>query len=303
MIASILAFEFSRRVQRISTYVYFLVFFGLGFLFVLMSGGAFPDATVDWGTGGKVLVTSPFALNLIIMFVSFFGVIVVAALAGQATYQDIDSNSTSFFYTAPITKLDYLAGRFLGALAVQVVIFTSVGLGAWLGTRMPWLDPTRVGPQSAYAYLQPYFTMVIPNLIVVSAIFFSLAALGKKMLPVYAGSVVLLIGYFVADQLSADLTSSTLAAMIDPFGGNAVSRLTQYWTPFQRNTQIVPLAGMLLWNRILWLAIGAAILGFTYVRFSFTYAAGKASRRLQPESAHEPQVVTAWEIPCVNWFR
>src|SRR5580658_5023584 len=180
MVASILAFELSRRLRRISTYVYFLVLLGLGFLFVLMSGGAFSSATVDFGTGGKVLVTSPFALNLIIMFVSFFGVIVVAALAGQATYQDIDSNSTAFFYTAPITKFDYLAGRFLGALAVQVVIFTSVGLGAWLGTKMPWLDPARVGPQSAYAYLQPYFTMVIPNPIFISAMFFSLAALGRK---------------------------------------------------------------------------------------------------------------------------
>ncbi len=300
MVLSILAFEFNRRLRRISTYVYFLVFFALGFLFVLMSGGAFAGATVDYGTGGKVLVTSPFALNLIIMFVSFFGVIVVAALAGQATYQDVDNNCTAFFYTAPITKFDYLAGRFLGALAVQVLIFTSVGLGAWLGTKMPWLDQARVGPQSAYAYLQPYFTMVIPNLIFVSALFFSLAALGRKMLPVYAGSVLLLIAYFVADQLSANLTMTTLAAMIDPFGGNAVARLTQYWTPFQRNTQIVPLAGVLLWNRILWLTIGAMILGITYLRFSFTYTAGRAGRRQVPDLDHEIPVVTAQALPLTH---
>jgi ABC-2 type transport system permease protein len=236
MITSILTFEFARRLSRISTYVYFVVFFGLGFLFVLMSGGAFAQASVDFGTGGKVLVTSPFALNLIIMFVSFFGVVVVAAISGQATYQDLDSNSTAFFYTAPITKFDYLSGRFLGSLAIQVVIFASVGLGAWAGTRMPWLDTARVGPQTFYSYFQPYLTMVIPNLVFISAIFFSLAALGKKMLPVYAGSVILLIGYFIASQLSSDLTMSTLGAMVDPFGGNAITRITQYWTPFQRNT-------------------------------------------------------------------
>src|SRR5579864_2495038 len=300
MILSILAFEFTRRMRRISTYVYFFVFFGLGLLFVLMSGGEFSDATVDFGTGGKVLVTSPFALNLIITFVSFFGVIVVAALAGQATYQDLDSNSTAFFYTAPITKFDYLAGRYLGSLAVQIVIFMSVGLGVWLGTRMPGLDPARVGPQNIYAYFQPYLTMVIPNLIFISAIFFSLAALGKKMLPVYAGGVLMLIGYFVADQLSADLTTTTLAAMVDPFGGNAVSRLTMYWTPFQRNTQTVPFTGVLLWNRILWLGIGVVILGFTYVRFSFTYSAGKSAKRILREPAQEPFVVTAQELPKVH---
>src|SRR5215467_16207646 len=126
MILSIAAFEFRRRLRLVSTYIYFCVFFALAFLFVLMSGGAFPTATVDFGTGGKILVTSPFALNLIITYVSFFGIITIAAIAGQATFQDVDSNSTAFFYTAPITKFDYLAGRFLGALAIQVVIFSSV---------------------------------------------------------------------------------------------------------------------------------------------------------------------------------
>lgn len=299
MVASILVFELSRRLRRISTYVYFLVFLGLGFLFVLMSGGAFASATVDFGTGGKVLVTSPFALNVIIMYVSFFGVIVTAALAGQATYQDVDSNSTAFFYTAPITKFDYLAGRFLGALAVQLVIFISVGLGAWAGTRVPWLDPARVGPQSFSAYLQPYFTLVIPNLILTTAIFFALASLGRKMLPVYAGSVVMLIGYFVANQFSSDLTASKFAAMADPFGGNAVLHLTQYWTPFQRNTQLIPFTEVLVWNRLLWLAIGAAILGATYLRFSFSYAAGKAGRRLLPEAVTELTVMVQ-ALPLVH---
>src|SRR4029077_4272698 len=116
-------------------------------------------------------------LNAIVMYVSFFGVIVTAALAGQATYQDVESNSTALFYTAPITTFQYLAGRFLGALAVQLVIFASVGLGAWAGSRMPWLDPARVGPQNLLSYLQPYLTLVIPNLIVTSTIFFALAAL------------------------------------------------------------------------------------------------------------------------------
>src|ERR1019366_729390 len=297
MVARIAAFEFSQRLHRISTYVYFLVFFGLAMLFVLMSGGAFSDASVDFGTGGRVLVNSPFALNVIIAFVTFFGVVVSAAIAGQATYQDVDTNTTAFLYTAPITRFDYLGGRFLGALAVQLMIFSSVGLGAWVGTRMPWIDPTRVGPQSALAYIQPYFTLVIPNLILTSAIFFALAALGREMLPVYAGSVLLLIGYFVATQLSNDLTTTTLAAMVDPFGGNAVTHITQYWTPFQRNTQLVPFSGVLVWNRLLWLAIGAAVLGITYVRFSFSYAANKAKRQQQPDPATTPFTVATQAPP------
>lgn len=311
MVTRILAYEFLWRLRRISTYVYFLVFFGLGFLFVLMSGGAFSHASVDFGTGGRVLVNSPFALNLIIMVISFFGTVVSATLAGQATFQDVDNNATAFFYTAPITKFDYLGGRFLGSLAVQFVIFSSVGLGAWFATRAPWLDPVRVGPQNALAYLQPYFTLVIPNLILTSAIFFALAALGRRMLPVYAGSVLLLIGYFVATQLENDPTSSTLVALIDPFGANAIFHITQYWTPFQRNTQLIPFSGVLAWNRLLWLAIGGAVLCFTYARFSFSYALGKAKRKLPADPAtqasllagYRPLPLTHSTFSRTDWFR
>ena len=132
-IVAIFAFELQQRLRRLSTYVYFVVFFALGILFALMSGGAFAEASVDFGTGGKVLVNSPYALNSIITYICFFGIVITAAIAGQATYQDIDSNSAVFFYTAPITKLDYLGGRFLAAFVVQIFIFSSVGVGAWLG--------------------------------------------------------------------------------------------------------------------------------------------------------------------------
>src|SRR5215469_7245959 len=129
MVLTIAGFEFRQRLRRISTYVYFIVFCGLGYLFTLMSGGAVPGASVNFGTGGKVAVNSPYALDVIIAYVTFFGVVVTAAIAGQATYQDVDNHAADFFFTSPITKFDYLGGRFLGALAIQIVIFASVGLG------------------------------------------------------------------------------------------------------------------------------------------------------------------------------
>jgi ABC-2 type transport system permease protein len=298
MVLTIAGFEFRQRLRRISTYVYFVVFAGLGYLFTLMSGGAIGGTSVDWGTGGKVMVNSPYALSNIIAYMTFFGVVVTAAIGGQATYQDVDSRSTDFFFTAPISKFSYLGGRFLGALAIQFVIFASVGLGAWIGTLMPWLDPTRLEAQRFAAYLQPYFAMVLPNLIFLTAIFFGLAALGKKMLPVYAGSVILLIGYFVAQQLSGPGTPSVWGSLSDPFGFDAMDRVTRYWTPFQRNAQLVPFAGMLLWNRVFWLGIGAAVLAITYAKFGFTYAARSGKPRKAAESSDEEIVlVPAQALP------
>jgi len=301
MVGTILRFEVSQRLRRISTYVYFVVFFALGFLFVLTTGGAIPNASVDFGTGGKVLVNSPYALNVIITFCTFFGLVVTAALAGQGTYQDVDSNCTAFFYTAPITKFDYLVGRFLGALAVQVVIFSSVGLGVWVGAHTPWLDRARLGPERIFAYLQPYLFLVLPNLVLTTAIFFAIAALTKKMLPVYVGSVLLLIGYFTASQLATSATIRTASALADPFGGNAIDRLTQYWTPFQRNTRLIPFTGILLANRALWIGIAVAIFAFTYSRFSFSHSTpgGKRRRHLAPQDSEAAVPVLA-ALPAVH---
>ena len=291
MVLNILRFEFRQRLGRLSTYVYFLVFAGLGCLFAAIAGGAIPGASVDFGTGGKVLVNSPFALNAIISYVTFFGIIVTAAIAGQATYQDVHANSTAFFYTAPITKFDYLMGRYLGALAIQLVIFASVGLGAWIATHLPTIDATRVGPQNIAAYFQPYFLLVIPNLIFITAIFFGLGALGRKMLPVYAASVIMLIGYFVASQLSADLTVNVPAALADPLGANAIQRITQYWTTFERNTKLIPLTGILLLNRVLWLGLGAVVLTITFAKFKFSYP--EQGQKKQKQVVTEDDVIAA----------
>ncbi len=298
MLTNIFLFELDQRLHRLSTYIYFLVFFALGCLFTLISGGAIGGSSVEFGTGGKVLINSPYALNVIITYISFFGIIITAAIAGQATYQDIDNNSAVFFYTAPITKLDYLGGRFLAAFVLQIFIFSSVGLGAWIGTLLPWLDKTRLGPQIVGGYFQPYFITVLPNLLFITAIFFALAALTRKMLPVYVAGVLVLIGYFTVSQLSTNLNISVTSALADPLGGNAIDRITRYWAPFQRNTQLIPLQGILLANRALWLGVGAMFLLLTYVNFGFAYPAERSRRRQTSEEA-EP-VAVAESLPIAH---
>jgi hypothetical protein len=296
---AILLFELRQRLRRISTYVYFLVLFGFGLFFVMISGGAFSSASVDFGTGGKVLLNSPFALIAIVGYTSFFGVIITAALAGQATYQDIDNNCGAFFYTAPITKMDYLGGRFLGALAVQLLIFPGLPLGAWVGMHLPVIDQARLGPDRFIAYVQPLLLLVIPNLLITTAIFFAVATFTRKMLPVYVSSVILLVGYLVASQVAGNVSANVWASLADPFGGNAYDRVTQYWTPFERNTRLVALSGILLVNRLLWLAVGAAIFAFTYVRFSRSTVINAGRPRRQVEGIPEAVPAATLSAPDV----
>jgi hypothetical protein len=276
---AIASFEFRSRLKLVSTWVYFLVFFAVSLLWIAAAGGLFKDANISFGSG-KVAVNSPFALAQTIAVLGLFGVTVMAAIMGRAVQQDVEYRTQGFFFTAPIGKLEYLGGRFAGAFAVLAVVFASLGLGAFVATLLPGMDAERLGPNRWAAYLWPYATVLLPNALLIGAVFFSLAAATRKMLPVYVGSVLALIGWLISVQLVRDVDNRTLAALIDPFASRAVSTVTEYWTIAERNKRLVPLEGVLLWNRLLWLGIAAAISGVCLWRFSFADAASApASKR------------------------
>ena len=58
---SVLRWEVVYYLRRISTWVYFGIYAAIGFLFMLLSGGAFKEASAVFGGGGKVLANAPFA--------------------------------------------------------------------------------------------------------------------------------------------------------------------------------------------------------------------------------------------------
>jgi ABC-type transport system involved in multi-copper enzyme maturation permease subunit len=264
---AIARFEAKQRFKMLSTWVYFALFFALAMLWMAAAGGVFKEATVSFG--GRVLINAPRSIALTSAFLGCLGVIVIAALMGRSVQHDFEHGMHHFFFCAPIRKRDYVLGRFLGAFATLAIVFSSILLGAWLGSMLPGLDPERVGPTRAAAYLLPYLFTLLPNLFIFGAIFFVLAALTRRMLPVYIGSVVMTIGYIVAPSLARDLDYKTLAALIDPFGTTALIRLTEYWTIAERNSRLVPFEGVYLVNRLAWSGFALVVLLLGYWRFQF----------------------------------
>ncbi|HZX27378.1 MAG TPA: M1 family aminopeptidase [Telluria sp.] len=265
---AIARFEARQRLRLLSTWVYFAMFLALAMLWMAAAGGVFKEAIVTFG--GRVFINSPRAIELTMAFLGSLGVIVVAAMTGRSVQQDFEYDMHHFFFTLPIRKSAYIGGRFLGALATLAVVFTSIPLGAWLGTFIPGIDPERLGPMNVQMYAMPFLRTIVPNLFIFGAIFFTLAALTRRMLPVYVASVVMLIGYIVAPSLARDLDYKNLAALIDPFGTTALIRLTEYWTISEKNARMVPFEGVYLINRLVWLAFSLVVMLFGYWRFQFT---------------------------------
>ncbi|HEU4375203.1 MAG TPA: M1 family aminopeptidase [Telluria sp.] len=280
---AIALFEARQRLKLVSTWVYFLMFLALAMLWMAAAGGVFKEASISFG---KVYINAPRTIELTVAYLGCLGVIVVAAMMGRSVQQDFEYDMHHFFFSAPIGKHAYVFGRFLGAYLTLAVVFSSIVLGAWLGIYIPGIEPDRVGPVALSMYVRPYLFTLLPNLFIFGALFFVLAALTRRMLPVYVASVVMMIGYIVAPSLARDLDYKTLAALMDPFGTTALIRLTEYWTVAEKNARAVGFEGVYLVNRLTWSGFALAVLLLGYWRFHFVSSVdSRAANRPEGETA------------------
>ncbi|MFL6708701.1 MAG: M1 family aminopeptidase [Massilia sp.] len=277
---AIALFEARQRLKLLSTWVYFTMFFVLALLWMAAAGGVFKEAMVTFG--GRVFINAPRSVDVTVSWLACLGVVVMAAIMGRSVQQDFEYDVHHFFFSLPIPKYAYVFGRFLGAYLTLAVVFSSIVLGAWLGTYLPGIEPERLGPASASLYLRPYVFTLLPNLFIFGGLFFTLAALTRRMLPVYVASVVMMIGYIIAPSLARDLDYKTLAALIDPFGTTALVRVTEYWTISEKNSRTIGFEGVYLLNRLIWAGFSLVVLLLGYWRFHFV-------SNFDSRAAHRPE--------------
>jgi ABC-type transport system involved in multi-copper enzyme maturation permease subunit len=236
----------------------------------ILAGGAIDSVRFNFdGGGGKILATSPYLIISYLLSLDYLGIIIIAAIVANPVYRDFEYNAHSLFFTKPLSKWDYLGGRFLGSCAIAVFVLIGMAMGLILGSVMPFLNKDMVGPIHLLYYIQPYITIIIPNLLFMGMIFFMLATLMRNMLPVYVGSVVLLILLGVAGQLTSTIKNDFLAALLDPTGADAIDYITKYWTVAQKNSNLIPFSGALLYNRIIWVGVAALLFAILFYRFRF----------------------------------
>ena len=265
----ILYFEIQQGFKKVSVWVYFIIFFALAFLIANILGGAFTGASIVIGNQGTN-VNSPLLIAELQTVFTIFGVLICAAIFGNAGYRDYETNMHPLIFTIPIKPASYYSGRFLGSFFLTIFIQLGITLGLATGFLMPYLDKDAIGIFRLDAYLHPIFVMVIPNVFLVGAILFSLAILSRRMLPTYLASVILLFGYLTSSNLTSDIETRWIASLLDPFGGEAISDLVKYWTPSERDTLLIPLGKWLVFNRVIWLFVGAFFFLFGMKKFSFS---------------------------------
>src|SRR5580693_8466770 len=248
-------FELQLRRKSISTYVYFLLWFFFNFLCV-----ASESFGPVGGGNGKVLLNGPFAATLNYVFISLFGIIIIAAIFGTAILRDFQRDTYQMLFTKPISKFAYLGGRWTGSFVTTVLVFFGLVVGAYIGTFAPWADHARIGPNRLAWYLQPFLSIVVVQIFFIGSVFFAVAALTRKLFVVYLQGVALFMLYVIGLTVFSATRSLEhfWSGILDPVGLRLIDTITRYWSVAEKNSRLLPWdfsgysPGVFLYNRLLW---------------------------------------------------
>jgi len=284
-------FELKLRAKSLSTYVYFALFFSLSFMAIAV------DDFFNVGND-KVFLNGPFSTTFLYIIFTFFGCIVIAAIFGTSILRDFQRDTYQIIFTKPITKFAYLGGRWAGSFVTTVCIFFGLVVGEAAGTLAPWADHARIAHGAFHWYLHAFFLITVVQIFFLGSIFFTIAALTRKLFVVYLQGVAFFVVYLVLNAIFGATRSLEhfWSAIFDPVGLRLQNAVARYWTPVEQNTLQFHLSGVTLYNRLVWIAVGVISLIVVYTLFPLsveTLTSVSQGRRAARERENDAATATA----------
>ncbi len=260
----VLRFEIGHRFRQPSTWLYAALL--LGFPILVQQGNA--DQTPP--------LNSPLSIAGVTFLTGFLGMFITAAFVGDAATRDDATQMDAQFYTSPLHRWEYLGGRFLGAMAANGLLLVLVPLGLFISTKVPYNEPVVFAPFRAAAYWQPFVVLILPTTVALGALLFAVAAYTRRTLPMYVAATAAIIGYAIAADRLRSLRFETLSSLLDPFGVIPLQRHAEFWSQAERASSLIGFPAIVVWNRLLWLVIGAGLLALLHARYRFERAGTRA---------------------------
>jgi len=274
MFSEFFRFELSYWLRGWMVYIFFAV------IALLFGIAAASDAITIGGVGGNTLRNSPFSVANWYAVSSLITAFMAVAIYDSSASRDFSSKMSDILFSKPLGKWGFLTGRFLGATIAALIPAAGIGAGVFIAYLLNASDTERWGPSAFWHHWQPFLIFVIPNTLVFGALVFAVASVTRNTLYSFLSMLVVFLVYGITQGIAGQLDYEGLAAWSDPFGSAPFDQATKYWTVNDRNTRPIPLTPLMIGNRILWLAIAAAIFLFAGSRFRFeSSAASKRGRK------------------------
>src|SRR5688500_2083936 len=228
----IVRFEIDYRLRRPYTWILGGVFVAMAWL--LAAGVLVGEAE----SAGDLHANAPSLVGMANALISMLGLVISAALFSEAALRDHETRMFALFATSPLTKTEYLAGRFVGTLLVNVLFVSFVPIMLMILMRPPFVEGELLGPFRAASYLQPAIVFLMPNVLFTGAILFAVAVLTRRALAVFAAAAfVFLVALMLEEYIEGQRSLAGLAALVDVSGFVALSEQWEFWTNHEKNTR------------------------------------------------------------------
>ena len=239
---------------------------GVFFLLALLAMAS--DNVSVGGSSANLNINASFVILRTQLTFSILGLFAGIAFVAGAITRDYEAKTAELFFSSGITPTAYLFGRFWGGYLFAALVLVAALLGTLVGELLPVHDAERLAPFTATPYLFSLLVFVLPNALIFCSLFYAVAALTRSMLAAYLAALAFLVLYITL-QTIADAETLTKWAIVEPFGSTAIGDLSRYWTVSERNFSVPSFAGVILHNRLLWVAISLLVLLATTWRYRF----------------------------------
>ena len=263
----IFKFEIQYRIKRPDTYIFFLLLF----LFSIVG----VDFIFQGPELGAMKKNSPIIIAKTMGAISGLFMILASMIMGVSVLRDFEYNIESLMFSTPISKKDYLLGRFLGAFTVLLFAYSGILFGMMLGELMPWHNPDDFLVFNAFVYLKTFLMITLPTLFFGAALFFVTGALTRNLVVVYTQGIFV----FVVFMLTKAITNDFWQAILDPFSLTTTSFATATWSIAEKSTQAIPFFGVIMYNKLFWLFIGVLALIYGYKKFTFNIVKERKTKK------------------------
>ncbi|WP_394749258.1 ABC transporter permease/M1 family aminopeptidase [Spongiimicrobium salis] len=268
-----------------------------GFFGFFVGGVGQAPALVDFNSAYQIsYYTSTFSLSsvFIIMFFSVSGVL-----------RDSNYQMDVLIYSTSLKKGYFFWSRFIGIFLFSVLAFSLFLPGFLMGLSISDLDSSRIAPFEIKKYLWVFFVIIVPNIFICTSLIFSVSILSKNALATYSSAVLIYILYFLsafysnspllAASVPASPSQMTVAALADPFSITTFYEHTQFWTPADKNKNMLSFSGLYFWNRVLWTVFSFLLLAGTYRLFSYRKSLQKIKKK-KLEAIVQPHVLAYFSV-------
>jgi len=232
------------------------------------TAGIFDSITAT--TGSSRIVNSPVGVNNLFNGLTILIFFLFPSIIGASVNRDFKSEMHSILYSYPFTKANYLFAKFFSAITVVSLIVFTIGIGMFIGFRLPGTNSDLVTAFNIQSYFNSYWLFILPNILLFGAIVFAVVTFSRNIAAGFITVILLLFIQRITDNFLYDQGSRYLASLFDPFGSSAVSYYTRYWTVYEQNELQIPIKEVIVYNRLLWLGVASAVFGIVFKLFTFS---------------------------------